>query len=167
MRRLSSVNYRKPDSNNKGHLLSCHRKVEWHGETWPGESKMWFSFIFGVACVFSKLLCCGPTGDMCAYSYIGRGMCLLPHSSTGFSLFGSIYVTYMRANSLQLCPTLWDSMDCSLLGSSVHGILQARVGCHALLQGIFLTQGLNLCLLWPLHCRQILYHRATGKAPFR
>ena len=39
---------------------------------------------------------------------------------------------------VQLC----DLMDCSLPGSSVHGILQARtrVGCHSLLQGIFLTQ---------------------------
>ena len=27
----------------------------------------------------------------------------------------------------QSCPTLWDTMDCSLRGSSVHGILQARV----------------------------------------
>ena len=27
----------------------------------------------------------------------------------------------------QLCPTLCDPMDCSLLGSSVHGIFQARV----------------------------------------
>ena len=27
----------------------------------------------------------------------------------------------------QLCPTLWDPMDCSPPGSSVHGILQARV----------------------------------------
>ena len=27
----------------------------------------------------------------------------------------------------QLCLTLWDSMDCSPLSSSVHGILQARV----------------------------------------
>ena len=27
----------------------------------------------------------------------------------------------------QLCPTLHDAMDCSLPGSSVHGILQARV----------------------------------------
>jgi len=27
----------------------------------------------------------------------------------------------------QLCPTLCDSMDCSLLGSSVHGIFQARL----------------------------------------
>ena len=27
----------------------------------------------------------------------------------------------------QSCPTLSDHMDCSLLGSSVHGIFQARV----------------------------------------
>ena len=27
----------------------------------------------------------------------------------------------------QLCPTLPEPMDCSLLGSSVHGIFQARV----------------------------------------
>ena len=27
----------------------------------------------------------------------------------------------------QLCPTLRDPMDCSLPGSSLHGILQARV----------------------------------------
>ena len=27
----------------------------------------------------------------------------------------------------QLCPTLWDPMDCSLWGSSIHGIFQARV----------------------------------------
>ena len=27
----------------------------------------------------------------------------------------------------QLCPTLWDPMDCSLPGSSVQGILQTRI----------------------------------------
>ena len=27
----------------------------------------------------------------------------------------------------QLCPTLWDPMDCSSPGSSVHGTLQARI----------------------------------------
>ena len=35
------------------------------------------------------------------------------------------------------CPTLSNPMDCSLPGSSVHGIFQARVlewGCHCLLQ---------------------------------
>ena len=31
------------------------------------------------------------------------------------------------AKSLHSCPTLCDSMDCSLQGSSVHGILQARI----------------------------------------
>ena len=37
-----------------------------------------------------------------------------------------IYVC-VRAQSLQSCPTLCDPMDCSLPGSSVHGILQARI----------------------------------------
>ena len=41
-------------------------------------------------------------------------------------------------------------MDCSPPGSSVHGIFPGTgVGCHFLLQEIFLTQGLNphlLCL---------------------
>ena len=27
----------------------------------------------------------------------------------------------------QLCPTLWDPVDCSLPGSFVHGILQTRI----------------------------------------
>ena len=33
----------------------------------------------------------------------------------------------MHAKSLQLCPALCDPMDWSLPGSSVHGILQARI----------------------------------------
>ena len=52
------------------------------------------------------------------------------------------------------CPTLCDPMDCSLLGSSVHGIFpgkNTRVGCHFLLQGIFLTEGSNPRLLSLLH----------------
>ena len=31
------------------------------------------------------------------------------------------------AQLLQLCPTLWVPMDCSSPGSSIHGILQARI----------------------------------------
>ena len=55
------------------------------------------------------------------------------------------------------CPTLCNPMDCSPPGSSVHGDSPGKntgVGCHALLQGIFPTQGSNPGLL---HCRQILY----------
>ena len=58
------------------------------------------------------------------------------------------------AKSLQLCCTLCDPMDCNLQGSSVHGDSAGKntgVGYHALLQGIFLTQGSSPCLLLPLH----------------
>ena len=33
----------------------------------------------------------------------------------------------MRAKSLQLCPALCNPINCSPPGSSVHGILQARI----------------------------------------
>ena len=46
-------------------------------------------------------------------------------------------------------------MDCSPPGSSVRFLgKNTGVGCHSLLQGIFLTQGLNPGLL---HCRWSLY----------
>ena len=57
----------------------------------------------------------------------------------------------------EACPTLCDPEDRSLPGSSVHGDSPARipgVGCHALLQGIFPTQGSNPGLL---PCKRILY----------
>ena len=38
------------------------------------------------------------------------------------------------------------------------------VGCHFLLQGIFLTRGLNPCFLRLLHCRQVPSCWAMGKA---
>ena len=65
----------------------------------------------------------------------------------------------------QPCLTLCDPMDCSPPGSTVHGDSPGKntgVGCHALLQGIFPTQGLNPGLP---HCRWILYQtsRPPGK----
>ena len=41
----------------------------------------------------------------------------------------SISIPYMKSESevAQSCPTLCDRMDCSLPGSSVHGVLQARI----------------------------------------
>jgi len=32
-----------------------------------------------------------------------------------------------QSEAIQLCPTLSDPMDCSLSGSSIHGIFQERV----------------------------------------
>ena len=54
----------------------------------------------------------------------------------------------------QLCPSLCNPMNCTLPGSSVHGVFWARIlewGCQFLLQVIFPTQGLNLHLLCLLH----------------
>ena len=71
----------------------------------------------------------------------------------------------MHAKSLQLCLTLYDPMDCSLPGSSVCGDSPGKntgVGCHALLQGIFPTQGSNLSLT---HCMQILYRLSPQGSP--
>ena len=60
----------------------------------------------------------------------------------------------LSAKSLRSCSTLCNPMDCSPPGSSVHGDSPDKntgVGYHALLQGIFPTQGSNLNLLCLLH----------------
>ena len=44
----------------------------------------------------------------------------------------------VHARLLQLCPTLWDHMDCRPPGSSFHGILQARQLLAALLKIIII-----------------------------
>ena len=64
----------------------------------------------------------------------------------------------------QSCP-ICDPKDCSLPGSSVHGDSPGKnigVGCHALLQGIFVTQGLNPRLL---HCRGSLHYLSHQGSP--
>ena len=66
----------------------------------------------------------------------------------------------------QSCPTLCNPMDCSLPGFSVHRDSPGKiigVGCHALLQGIFPTQGSNLGLP---HGRQILYCLSHRGSPY-
>ena len=71
----------------------------------------------------------------------------------------------MKVLVAQSRPTLWDSMDCSPPGSSVHGDSlgwNTGVGCHSLLQGLFSTQGSNLGLL---HCMQILYYLSHQGSP--
>ena len=64
------------------------------------------------------------------------------------------------------------SMDCSLPGFSAHGILQARImewarimECQAFLQGIFLTQVWNPCLLSLLHWQAGLYRQRHLGSP--
>ena len=72
-----------------------------------------------------------------------------------------VYVCVLAAQS---CPTLCNPMDCSPPGSSVRGILQARILEWAAMPSsrgpshTGMEQGL-------LHCRQILYCLSTREAP--
>ena len=80
---------------------------------------------------------------VCLYTYI---YIYLP--DTYIYVYTYIYIHVCVCS--QSCLTLCDPIDCSPLGSSVHEIFQAwntGAGCHFCLQGIFPTQGLNLCLL--------------------
>ena len=66
---------------------------------------------------------------------------------------------------IQSFLTLCNTMGCSPPESSVHGDSPGKnteVGCHALLQGICPTQGLNLDLP---HCRWIHYCLSHQKSP--
>ena len=65
----------------------------------------------------------------------------------------------------QSCPTLCNPMDCSLPGSSVHGIFQAIVLewiAISFSRGIFPAQGWNPGLP---HYRQTLYHLSHQGSP--
>ena len=68
--------------------------------------------------------------------------------------FQNISLLLASFKSFQSYPTLCDPMDCSPPGSSFHWNSPGKntgVSCHALLQGILLTQGLNPCLFRLLH----------------
>ena len=61
---------------------------------------------------------------------------------------------FIHAKSLQWCLTLCDPMDRGAWRATLHGDSLGKntgVGCLALLQGIFLTQGSNPGLLCFLH----------------
>ena len=61
-----------------------------------------------------------------------------------------MYFLNVLCLAAQSCPTLCDPTDYSLPGLSVLGDSPSKntgVGCHALLQGILLTQGWNSGLL--------------------
>ena len=100
---------------------------------------------------------------------------------------GSIFKYRIVPNNIILAQEMWSLEACRVVvGSGLvakscralqpHGLYPARllcpgknteVGCHALLQGIFLTQGSNLGLL---HCRWILHwlnHQGSRSMPWK
>ena len=78
----------------------------------------------------SKFIKNVPSEGIPSYVYPALDESLYPQLGYHPSLF-RIYIVRgqhcKHDKSLQSCPTLWDSMDCSPPGSYVHGILQARI----------------------------------------
>ena len=73
----------------------------------------------------------------------------------------------MHAKLLYLCLTLCDLMDYSLSGSSVHGILQARIleWVSISLLGVLLDPGIKLAFLMsPALAGGFFTNRATWEA---
>ena len=73
----------------------------------------------------------------------------IPHTTTKILHATTKDPTCVCAKSLQSCQTPCDPVDCKpimLLCPGDSPGKNTRVGCHALLQGIFPTQGLNLYL---------------------
>ena len=77
-----------------------------------------------------------------------------------FSGVSHIVSSICACMSIQLCLTLTDPMDCSLPGSSVHGILQARIlvlGAIPFSRGSSQPKEIGISFV-PCIDRQILYH---------
>ena len=90
------------------------------------------------------------------------------------------HYSYCCCSVTKLCPIFCNPMDCSAPGSPAFTISWSLLQfmssvsvmptnhliffCPLLLQGIFLTQGSNPS---SLHCRSVLYHLATRKAPIQ
>ena len=103
---------------------------------------------------------CSACGSHSVYlAWIGKGrlsICMCTAQCAG---------DYLLCLCARLCPILCNPMDHSSPGSSVHEDFPGKntgVGCHALLQGIFPTQGSNPGLL---HCRWILYPLSHHRHP--
>ena len=94
-------------------------------------------------------------GFTSAFSILGDlGQCLSLHTQALASVLQAFFSLLSHSVMSDFC----NSMVYSPPGSFVHGDSPGKsigVGFHALLQGIFPTQGSNPGLL---HCRQIFYH---------
>ena len=82
--------------------------------------------IYTYICIYIHIHAYTYTYILCIYNnitlLIKRTTHLLKSASSLVEL-----ITYIHMFVTRLCPALWDLMDCYLPGSSVHGVLQARI----------------------------------------
>ena len=90
-----------------------------------------------------------PTSSLASTNILSDSM-NLTILSTLYKWNQTLFVCAAAAASmlLQSCPTLCDPVDCSLPGSSVHGIFQARVlECVAIVPTVYWNAFLRLTLM--------------------
>ena len=77
-------------------------------------------------------------------------------------MVAGIYI-YIYPKSFQLCPTLYNPMDCSLPGSSVHRIFQARI-----LEWVAISSSrdMRVCVcVFKQIAQHLLDHRKSKRVP--
>ena len=104
-----------------------------------------FLLVFFFFCVFIDI----------PWQYILNKNLFISDSNPERSQYGIFLLFFQMALHDKLCPTLCSPMNCSLPGSFIHGILQAR---------IFLTQGSNLHLMSPAMVGMFFTTCATREA---
>ena len=108
------------------------------------------------ACIYIHIYTHAYTHNICIHTYI---YVYMPTSYIYMHTHICVY-THIRAcmlshfSHVQIFRTLW-TVACQAPLFMDYPDKNTGVGCHALLPGIFPTQGWNPGLL---HCRQILYH---------
>ena len=107
-----------------------------------------------------SLACCSPWGCK-TWTRLSNWTELISFTTLWFNSFIDFTPFKVKVLVIQSCPTPRTVAHQLLCPWNSPG-KNIGVGCPALLQGIFLTQGLNPGLL---HCRQILYHLSHQGSP--
>ena len=134
-------------------------------------SSLWFYWVSEWYFHLLRYLGLEPQVILDSFLYQDRlgSLAITGGSSLWFSAINIYFIfAFMLLFYVFSCSVVSDCLqphDCSPPGSTVHGDSPGNntgVGCHALLQGIFQTQGSNPSLL---HCRQILYQLSHQGSP--
>ena len=167
--------------------LHDHSHSLWDGlvqDRWVHHTKMYFksmvrnfNFLWESRGMNSLQSCCCSVAQSCPalcepmdweVSFIGLRLLFAGKQIIYlfWMIFNYLWWPYTCAHSVaKLCLTLFDPMDCSPPGFSVHGIFQARTlqwDAISFSRGSSWPGGLNPGLL---HCRQILSHWTTWEFP--
>ena len=97
----------------------------WHLEGYVYWSPGFFFFFFFLSCPWSTRL--GGFNLTINFDLANISFWVWGHKLRSDTHWLCISALCVCIQSLQLCLTLCDTMDCSLPGSSVHGILQTRI----------------------------------------